>query len=86
MKKSEKNFVVYDVQKCFIDNLEQLVGATKDCALSKDFIAQYRKYIDAVCGVLQLSEHELLMLCPFLNNSDRAFDLGDIGTFLVVHR
>ena len=81
MKKSEKNFVVYDAQKCFIDNLEQLVGAAKDCALSEDFIAQYREYIDAACGVLQLSEQELLMLCPFLNNSDRSFDLGDIGTF-----
>ena len=57
------------------------MGAAKDCALSEDFIAQYREYIDAACGVLQLSEQELLMLCPFLNNSDRSFDLGDIGTF-----
>ena len=81
MKKSVGEFVAYDATKNFVDNLEYLIEAADDCELKDSFVAQYREYIDATCAVLKLTEQELLMLCPFLKDSDRSFDMSDIASF-----
>ena len=44
-------------------------------------MAQYREYIDAACEVLKLTEQEVIVLCPFLKNSDKVYDFGDISNF-----
>ena len=81
MKKLLDAFVAYDATKNFVDNLEYLIDSAEDCELKDSFMAQYREYIDAACDLLKLTEQEVLMLCPFLQNSDKLFDLGDIASF-----
>ena len=70
MKKSEENFVAYDVTKNFVDNLEYLIEAAEDCELKDSFVAQYCEYIDAVCNLLKLTSiserfRELCLLFHF---------------------
>lgn len=81
MRKMENLFVSYDSTKSFIDNFEVLVSAAEDCELKEEFFEQYRGYIDAACEVLHLTEQEVIVLCPFLNNSDKIYDFGDIARF-----
>ena len=81
MRKMENLFVSYDSTKSFIDNFEVLVSAAEDCELKEEFFEQYRGYIDAACEVLKLTEQEVIVLCPFLNNSDKIYDFGDIARF-----
>ena len=81
MRKSEHEFVSYDAKKSFIDNFEVLVSAAEDCELKAEFIEQYRDYINAACDVLRLTEQEVIVLCPFLKNSDKVYDFGDISNF-----
>lgn len=81
MRKSEYEFVSYDATKSFIDNFEVLVSAAEDCELKEEFVEQYREYINAACDVLKLTEQEVIVLCPFLKNSDKAYDFGDISNF-----
>ena len=81
MKKSFEEFVAYDATKNFVDNLEYLIDAAEDCELQDSFMVQYREYIDRVCDLLKLTEQEVLMLCPFLKNSDKSFDVSDIARF-----
>jgi hypothetical protein len=80
-KKSESETALYDVTKSFIDNFEVLVSAAEDCELKEEFFEQYRGYIDAACEVLKLTEQEVILLCPFLNNSDKIYDFGDMAKF-----
>lgn len=80
-KKSECETVLYDTTKSFIDNFEVLVSAAEDCELKEEFFEQYRGYIDAACNVLHLTEQEVIVLCPFLNNSDKTYDFGDMAKF-----
>ena len=80
-KKSECEIASYDATKSFIDNFEILVEAAVDCELQESFVEQYREYINAACDVLKLSEQEVLLLCPFLNNSDKIYDFGDMARF-----
>ena len=81
MKKSFEEFVAYDATKNFVDNLEYLIDAAVDCELQDSFMVQYREYIDRVCDLLKLTEQEVLMLCPFLKNSDKSFEVSDIARF-----
>ena len=81
MKKSFEEFVAYDATKNFVDNLEYLIDAAEDCELQDSFMVQYREYIDRVCDLLKLTEQEVLMLCPFLKNSDKSFEVSDIARF-----
>ena len=81
MRKSEYEFVSYDATKSFIDNFEVLVSAAEDCELKEEFFVQYRVHIDAACDVLKLTEQEVIVLCPFLNNSDKIYDFGDMANF-----
>ena len=80
-KKSECEIASYDVTKSFIDNFEVLVSAAEDCELKEEFFVQYREHINVACDVLKLSEQELIVLCPFLNNSDKTYDFGDMARF-----
>lgn len=80
-KKSECEIASYDATKSFIDNFEILVEAAVDCELQESFVEQYQEYINAACDVLKLSEQEVLLLCPFLKNSDKVYDFGDISNF-----
>lgn len=80
-KKSEYEIASYDATKSFIDNFEVLVSAAEDCELKEEFFVQYREHINAACDVLKLSEQELIVLCPFLNNSDKTYDFGDMARF-----
>ena len=80
-KKSESETALYDTTKSFIDNFEVLVSAAEDCELREEFFEQYRGYIDAACDVLHLTEQEVIVLCPFLNNSDKIYDFGDMARF-----
>lgn len=81
MKKTECEMMLYDATKSFIDNFEILVEAVENCELKESFIEQYREYIYAVCDVLKLTDQEVIMLCPFLKNSDKIYDFGDIAKF-----
>ena len=81
MRKTEYEFVSYDATKSFIDNFEVLVSAAEDCELKEEFVEQYREYINAACDVLKLTEQEVIVLCPFLKNSDKVYDFGDISNF-----
>ena len=80
-KKSESETALYDTTKSFIDNFEVLVSAAEYCELKEEFFEQYRGYIDAACDVLHLTEQEVIVLCPFLKNSDKVYDFGDISNF-----
>ena len=80
-KKSECEIASYDATKSFIDNFEVLVSAAEDCELKEEFFVQYRDYINAACDVLKLSEQEVILLCPFLKNSDKLYDFSDIAKF-----
>ena len=80
-RKSEDGPMLYDATKSFVDNFEILVEAAEDCELQESFIEQYREHIDAVCSVLKLTEQEVILLCPFLKNSNKAYDFGDISKF-----
>ena len=80
-KKSECEIASYDATKSFIDNFEILVEAAVDCELQESFVEQYREYINAACDVLKLTEQEVLLLCPFLKNSDKIYDFGDMARF-----
>ncbi len=80
-KKSECEIASYDTTKSFIDNFEILVEAAVDCELQESFVEQYREYINAACDVLKLTEQEVLLLCPFLKNSDKIYDFGDMARF-----
>ena len=81
MKKTDCEMMLYEATKSFIDNFEILVEAAVDCELQESFVEQYREYINAACDVLKLSEQEVLLLCPFLNNSDKIYDFGDMARF-----
>ena len=81
MKKTDCEMMLYDATKSFIDNFEILVEAVENCELKESFIEQYREYIYAVCDVLKLTDQEVIMLCPFLKNSDKIYDFGDIAKF-----
>lgn len=80
-KKSESETALYDATKSFIDNFEVLVSAAVDCELKEEFFEQYRGYIDAACEVLKLTEQEVIVLCPFLNNSDKIYDFSEMARF-----
>ena len=80
-KKSESETALYDTTKSFIDNFEVLVSAAEDCELKEEFFEQYRGYIDAACDVLHLTEQEVIVLCPFLNNSDKIYDFSEMARF-----
>ena len=80
-KKSECEIASYDATKSFIDNFEILVEAAVDCELKEEFVEQYSEYINAACDVLKLTEQEVLLLCPFLKNSDKIYDFGDMARF-----
>lgn len=81
MKKTDCEMMLYDATKSFIDNFEILVETVENCELKESFIEQYREYIYAVCDVLKLTDQEVIMLCPFLKNSDKIYDFGDIAKF-----
>ena len=81
IKKTECEMMLYDATKSFIDIFEILVEAVENCELKESFIEQYREYIYAVCDVLKLTDQEVIMLCPFLKNSDKIYDFGDIAKF-----
>ena len=80
-KKSESETALYDTTKSFIDNFEVLVSAAEYCELKEEFFEQYRGYIDAACDVLHLTEQEVIVLCPFLNNSDKIYDFSEMARF-----
>ena len=80
-KKSESETALYDTTKSFIDNFEVLVSAAEDCELKEEFFEQYRGHIDAACDVLHLTEQEVIVLCPFLNNSDKIYDFSEMARF-----
>ena len=74
-------FTEYDENISFVDNLEHLIDAAEDSGFNAEFIEEHKSVFDKICSRLGLSERELLLLCPFLKETNCDLDFKDIADF-----